>query len=307
VIDRIVGSRVRLEMSVAGAAGRVRADREQLEQVLNQLCVNAREAMPDGGTLRIEARAVVLDEANASELLGARPGPHVLIAVTDTGRGMDRETVSRIFEPFFSTKAKVAGRGLGLPMVYGIIRQTGGQVRVYSEPGVGTTFKIYLPAVIDPADEVAPVHRRGEVRGGSETILLVDDEDSVRKLASVVLRARGYTVVEARDGLEALESMKERPVDLVVSDVMMPGLKGTELAQRLKAERPGLPVMLMSGYAEEAIREEIGGVQFLGKPFASAELLEIVRRMLDEAQRVSRGREAAASRSGTGRWPRGSG
>ena len=265
--------------------GLIRSDPDQLEQILSNLLSNARDAMPAGGTVTIELANVTLDEAHARELIGAAPGPYVLLAVSDTGRGMDRRTCSRIFDPFFTTKDPSKGGGLGLSVVYAIIKQSGGHMWVYSEPGRGTTLKTYFPRVnVAGEPQTSPPEARD--LNGSETILLVDDDSGLRKLTSKLLVARGYTVLEAAGGAEALAlCAQERRLDLVLSDVIMPGIRGPELLRRIKALRPTIRVMLMSGYTADAIDQqgiEASSVVFLSKPFSGVDLAVKVRQVLSQ-------------------------
>jgi CheY-like chemotaxis protein len=251
------------------------------------LAVNARDAMPRGGRLAIETARVDLDEEYCLNHVGARPGPHVMLAVSDTGIGMDAETRSHIFEPFFTTKERGKGTGLGLATVYGIVKQAGGSVWVYSEPGRGTTFKVYLP----PAQEGAVAGRPlvvvpAEVPRGTETVLLVEDEEALRTLAREVLESLGYTVLPARHGPEALElgAGYAGTIHLLLTDVVMPHMSGRELGERLSAERPGLKVLFVSGYTDDVVMREglvEAQVAFLQKPFASKDLARKVRQALD--------------------------
>ena len=240
MLQRILGADVDLVSVPARPLGRVRVDPSSIEQVIMNLVVNARDAMPTGGKLTMETDNVALDEAYARDHLGVTPGPHVMFAVTDTGAGMDKATLSRIFEPFFTTKEAGKGTGLGLSTVFGIVQQSGGSVWVYSEPGKGTTFKVYLPRVDDAVEAVRPSAPPTSVRG-SETILLVEDDDQLRVVARGVLGRSGYHVIEARNAGEALLHSEKHPgtIHLLLSDVVMPQMSGPELAKRLASSRPG--------------------------------------------------------------------
>jgi PAS domain S-box-containing protein len=286
MLRRLIGEDIELATFPAAIPAAVRADRGQLEQVILNLVVNARDAMPQGGKVTIEVRHAVLDAAYASQHPTVRAGPYVLLSVTDTGRGMDAETLEHVFEPFFTTKERGKGTGLGLATVYGIVEQSDGHVTAYSEPEVGSTFKVYLPpaevAAIELDDPVPP----GPAPGGTETILFVEDEDAVRATAREVLESNGYTVIEARDGIEALEQSERHPgeIQLLVSDVVMPRMGGGELAQKLTAARPGLRVLFISGYPDDAlVRHGVveHGSSLLQKPFALADFVRKVREVLD--------------------------
>jgi two-component system cell cycle sensor histidine kinase/response regulator CckA len=288
MLRRVIGEDVRLATALEPGLGAVRADPGQLEQVLLNLAVNARDAMPTGGRLTIETRNVELDEDFAQVHPGVRPGPHVLLAVSDTGCGMTPEVKAHIFEPFFTTKGPGKGTGLGLATVFGIVHQSGGAVGVYTEVGVGTTFKVYLPQVGEAAG--GPVARSG-LRApprGVETVLLVEDEDGVRSLARHVLTGCGYTVLEAADGEEAVRvaGRAAGPIHLLVTDVVMPGPGGREVAERVRDWHPGVRVLYVSGYTEDAVvRHGVlqDGVNFLQKPFSPLALAHKVREVLDAA------------------------
>jgi two-component system cell cycle sensor histidine kinase/response regulator CckA len=242
--------------------------------------------MPQGGKLTIETANVELDESYARMHPSAKPGPHIQLAVSDTGTGMDEETRGRIFEPFFTTKPEGKGTGLGLPMVYGIVKQSGGNIWVYSEPGKGTAFKIYLPRVYESTQEVAEEPPAAAPREGTETVLVIEDEDMIRQIISVVLTEHGYTALLARDGEEALVLCEGAPgpIHLLLSDVVLPGMSGRDAARRLVALRPRMRVVYMSGYTENSIVDHgvlEPGIAFLQKPFAPAVLLRKVREILD--------------------------
>ncbi len=287
MLQRLIGEDVKLRTVVAGNAGKVLADSSQLEQIVMNLALNARDAMPSGGTLTIEISNIRLDEAYCRNRVGATPGPHVMLAVTDTGTGMTPDVLSRLFEPFFTTKPPGKGTGLGLATCHGIVEQSGGHIAVYSEPGRGTSFKVFLKRIVDASAEDTSVEVDPETpRGGIETILLVEDNAMVRDLAVDALREAGYHVLLAEDGLEALRlaSAHPQPIDLLVTDVVMPEMSGVALAERLTAERPGLRVIFMSGYTDETIAHhgvEKGSSVFLSKPFMTDTLLVKVREVLD--------------------------
>ncbi len=287
MLGRLIGEDIELATDLAPGALAVRADPGQVEQVLMNLAVNARDAMPRGGRLRIHTRAV---ERGGPEPLPGRegePGRYVLLEVSDTGCGMPPEVRDRLFEPFFTTKEVGKGTGLGLATVYGIVTQSGGAIDVASAPGQGTTFTIYLPkppglgAAADPGPADA-----AEPAGGRETVLLVEDEDGVRGLAGQALSGRGYTVLEARGGTEALALAERHPggIDVLVTDVVMPGLGGVALARRLAEARPGLRVLYMSGYTDSVLFRhgvEQDAINYLWKPFKPLELVRRVREVLD--------------------------
>jgi signal transduction histidine kinase len=286
MLERLIGEDVELVTDVGRAKGHVKADRGQLEQVIVNLAVNARDAMPRGGRLAIVIRDVVVDDALAREQAGLRPGRHVRIEVSDNGMGMEPETLSRLFEPFFSTKEKGKGTGLGLATVYGIVKQSDGHIAVESAPGRGTTFRIWLPEVEEETPAVAPAAGGTAAPAGSETILLVEDEDAVRGLLHEVLAESGYKVLEASSGAEALRVSRAHggPVDLLLADVVMPGMGGREVATVLTAERPGLRVLFASGYTAEAIARHgvlEPGTDLIHKPFTPDALLRRVRERLD--------------------------
>jgi two-component system, cell cycle sensor histidine kinase and response regulator CckA len=287
LLRRLLHENVQQITTLDPAACRVMADPGQLEQVLVNLAVNGRDAMPVGGVLRVRTRQVYLDEEFGSRHGTAPfvPGPYVMLAVSDTGVGMDRATRERVFEPFFTTKEQGKGTGLGLATVYGIVRQSGGHVWVYSEPGVGTTFKVYLPCV-ESVPASSPAESPASAASGTETVLLVEDEPSIRAVASRVLAGRGYTVLSAAHGDDALRVARAHPgdIDLLLTDVVMPGMSGSTLARDLMAERPGLRVLYMSGYTDADIVHHgvlDPGTMFLEKPFTPQVLARHVRDALD--------------------------
>jgi len=281
MLRRVIGANITLTVGSADDLGSVRADAGQIEQVLVNLAVNARDAMPDGGTLTIETANVDVDDAHALSLEVA-PGPYVRLSVRDTGAGMDQATRERIFEPFFTTKPAGSGTGLGLSTVYGIVKQSGGGLTVTSEPGLGCAFEIFLPRVAGhaPADRV---DRPATAGPGTETVLLVEDEPDIRALAERLLASTGYAVVAAGSGPEALRLCERHagPIDLVVADVVMPGMTGLEMAARLRESRPGVKVLYMSGFADDAVHAFEAGAHFIAKPFPMAELARRIRAVLD--------------------------
>jgi CheY-like chemotaxis protein len=285
MIRRMIGEDVELVTSLFPALGRVRADPSQIGQVILNLAVNARDAMPGGGKLTIETADVELD-GRAHPGLDA--GRYVMLAVTDTGCGMPKSIQEHIFEPFFTTKEKDKGTGLGLATVYGIVKQSGGAIAVYSEVEAGSTFKIYLPRVEAVAEPLPSHPSTAEPERGSETVLLVEDDPAVRGLTHEVLTDAGYHVLEAASGPEALELVDNyiARIDLLLTDVVMPRMNGRELARRLEELRPGLPTLYMSGYAPGAIVHQgvlEPGLAFIAKPLRPADLTRKVRQVLDAA------------------------
>ena len=280
MLRRLIGADIELVTNLAPAPGVVHADVGEIEQILMNLAVNARDAMPQGGRLSIETAAVALDDAYAIQHAAVRPGPYVMLAVTDSGIGIDEQTKHRIFEPFFTTKERGRGTGLGLSVVFGIIQQNRGHIWVDSAPGRGTTFQIYLPR-IDAA--ASPDRSRGRpmTLHGHETVLLVEDDDQVREVARLILRRHGYTVLAARNGDEAERVCEAHvpPIHLLFTDLVMPGITGRELAIRLRRLRPDLKVLCMSGYVDAVD----GGddITYLEKPFTAEALAMAVRRVLD--------------------------
>ncbi len=280
----LIGENIELVTRLSPETGHTRADAGQLEQVIMNLVVNAKDAMPDGGRLTVQSSEATVRQ-NFREHRLIQPGRYAVISVSDTGLGMDKETQSRIFEPFFTTKEKGKGTGLGLSTVYGIVKQSNGYVFAQSELGVGTTFYVYLPRVEDSAEELSPAQSPPNEAGGCETVLLVEDEESVRELVRVTLASRGYKVLEAEDGergLRIAEAFKEH-IDILITDVVMPGIGGRELAQKLLALRPGISVLYLSGYTEDAVVTPgaMGpSTAFLQKPFTLQNLAKKVREVL---------------------------
>jgi PAS domain S-box-containing protein len=286
MLGRLLGADVAVETLLAPDVGNVRADPGQLHQVILNLAVNARDAMPSGGSLIIETANVELTEAYATAHQPVIPGAFVMLAIADNGVGMDAATRGRVFEPFFTTKPKGKGTGLGLSTAYGIVKQSGGYIWVYSEPGRGTTFKVYLPRVDEEVGPAQPVTDLG-VLTGTETVLLVEDDEILRPLTRELLRRWGYTVLDAADAAEAETIARgHRGIDLLLTDVVMPGDSGPQLAERLLGERPSLRVLFMSGYTDDTvIRHGLlpEGVAYLQKPFTPEGLAVKLRRVLDHA------------------------
>jgi two-component system cell cycle sensor histidine kinase/response regulator CckA len=294
MLCRVIGEHIALETKLDPALAPVRADPGQLEQVLLNLAVNARDAMGDGGTLTIETANVELDGAYAAQHVGLEPGPYAVLAVSDTGDGMSPDTRARIFEPFFTTKPAGKGTGLGLSTVYGIVTQSGGHVAVYSEPGLGTTFRVYLPCEAAAAEpEPARLPSEAE-RTGSETILLVEDETIVREIAQEILELAGYRVLSAEDPAAAVSTAAawNGDIDMLLTDVVMPGMSGRDLAQQIAQARPGIKVLYTSGYTDAAVVHHgvVGeGIAFLQKPFTRKTLTRRVREILDSGPATETG------------------
>ena len=289
MLQRLLGEDIRLVTSLASTPGHVLADPNQLEQVIVNLAVNSRDAMPRGGTLTVATANVELDEAFTRTHPGIRAGSHVLLTVDDTGMGMDADTLAHCFEPFFTTKPKGQGTGLGLATVYGIVKQSDGEIYIASEPGQGTTVKIYLPRVEAVSVAAAPAPPSAIISRGAETIMLAEDEIGVRKLVRHVLEHAGYTVLEAASGPTALRLAADHAslIHLLLTDVVMPEMSGPELAHQLTAAQPDLKVLYMSGYTEEAMVHHgvlDPNVTLLQKPFNKEELVRKVRERLDASQ-----------------------
>jgi two-component system, cell cycle sensor histidine kinase and response regulator CckA len=301
---RMVREDIEIRTVLSPDLGQVEADPGQIEQVIMNLVVNARDAMSEGGKITIETANADLDEAYAGAHIAVNPGPYVVMSVSDTGEGMTREVQAQIFEPFFTTKEKGKGTGLGLSTLYGIVNQSGGNIWVYSEPGQGTTFKIYLPRVDKPEPEgrdlpaghsgrhrARPSNERrrsleGHAQSWPETILVVEDDDQVRKFAVRVLKGYGYTVLEASNGEAAIEvaAKHSEPIHLLLTDVIMPGMSSKDMEEHLRPLRPAMRVLYMSGYTDNTIVDHgvlAPGKAFLGKPFTSESLGRKVREVLE--------------------------
>jgi signal transduction histidine kinase/ActR/RegA family two-component response regulator len=286
MLCRLIGEDIDLLTVLEPSLGQIKADPGQIEQVILNLAVNARDAMPQGGKLTIETSNVYLDNDYVRKHAPVRPGNYVMLAMSDTGTGMDTETQARMFEPFFTTKVQGKGTGLGLATVYGIVKQSEGSIWVYSEIGKGTSFKVYLPRVDDVAPIAAAPESLADLARGRETVLLTEDEEPVRRLTRVILEMNGYQVLEAAGGDEALSIYKQHQgrIDLIIADVVMPKMSGPELAQNLETLCPDIKVLYLSGYTDDAIlrhglldRE----IAFLQKPFTAEALTRKVREVLD--------------------------
>ncbi|WP_253257994.1 PAS domain-containing sensor histidine kinase [Sphingobium sp. SA916] len=289
LLNRTLGETIEVETIQSARIWPIEIDVNQMENALLNLAVNARDAMPDGGKLTIEVANTHIDEDYAAQEAEVKPGQYVLISVSDTGEGMDEEVLSHAIEPFFTTKEVGRGTGLGLSMVYGFIKQSGGHIRVYSESGHGTTVKIYLPRFYGPLpdNDTGSVDRAAPICGGDETVLVCEDDEKVRAYTVDVLKELGYRVIEANDGAAALQALDSasQSIDLLFTDVILPGgMTGADIAQQARAERPGLRVLFATGYARNAIIHHgrlDPGVELLTKPFTYAELAAKVRDMLD--------------------------
>jgi CheY-like chemotaxis protein len=289
ILRRTIREDIDIRIQTSASLSFVRADAGQIEQIIMNLCVNAQDAMPMGGMLTLAIEEVFLDDSMMKTDPEALPGEYVLLMVSDTGTGMDEETLMHIFEPFYSTKDKAKGTGLGLSTVFGIVKQHSGFIKVSSEPGKGSIFRIYLPKIEDlsePDGKASEDSRPKEKVGGTETILVVEDNPQVRDLVHRVLNKLGYLVISAEDGQECQMLLEEYddPIDLLITDVIMPDMNGKELYETILRSRPGLPVIYISGYTDEVIGKHgvlEKGVDLIHKPFTSQALAEMVRKVLD--------------------------
>jgi two-component system cell cycle sensor histidine kinase/response regulator CckA len=286
MLKRLIGMHIEITTNLAMELDRVKAEQSQIEQVIVNLVVNARDAMPEGGKLQIETSNFEVNEKFASSFPFLQPGPYVLLTVTDTGIGMDDNTRRHIFEPFFTTKGPGRGTGLGLATVYGVVKQSGGSVVVDSEPGKGSTFKIFLPQTQESALTPVPDHSATKGSRGAATILLVEDEEALLNLAAERLTECGYTVLPARDGIHALEVARSFPgsIDLLLTDIMMPKMGGLSLARSMSELRPGIRIVFMTGHAERdaSYREALrSGAESIQKPFSHEQLIRLIRHTLD--------------------------
>ena len=287
MLGRLVGERVEMQDTLGDSIGTIKADPGQVEQIVMNLAVNARDAMPDGGTLFFETSSIFLDADYCRSHPEMTPGPYVVFSVSDTGHGMTPEVREKVFDPFFTTKKRGEGTGLGLATVYGIVKQLKGQIFAYSEPGTGTTFKIYFPEfkeVVEPLDQ----KESPAILGGSETILVVDDEPAIVVLVEDTLQSLGYEVLVAPSGEAALEVAKScgKKINMLLTDVIMPGMNGRELAEKLMANDPEIKVLFMSGYTDNIITHQgvlKPGIMFVNKPLAPDQLARKIREVLDRA------------------------
>jgi CheY-like chemotaxis protein len=285
MLRRLIGEDVKLRTVLDPSLGRVKADPGQIEQVIMNLVVNARDAMPSGGSLTIETSNVELDEVYARSHATVKPGPHVMLAVSDSGVGMTLETKTHIFEPFFTTKEQGKGTGLGLATVYGIVKQSGGSIWVYSELGQGTAFKVYLPTVSKGPAARGPAKTETDSASGSETVLVVEDEEGVRSLIHLALESAGYKVLETGDAESALATCAsyDGPIHLLLTDVVMPKMSGPVVAEKITALRPDIKVLYMSGYTDDAVVHHGALSQdmpFIQKPFSPVALRKKIREVL---------------------------
>jgi two-component system cell cycle sensor histidine kinase/response regulator CckA len=287
MLHRLIGEDLHLTMTLASGELCIRADPGQIEQALLNLCVNARDAMPTGGRLAIQTARVTINEAAARAMTDVAPGEYAALSVSDTGQGMDEKTKARIFEPFFTTKGPGKGTGLGLAVVFGVVRQSSGHIHVESSAGAGATFTLYFPLVEEAVTRPAPASKATMPRG-TETVLVVEDDAAVRAMTRNILQRCGYTVLDAGDGREAMQLLEghDGHIDLLVSDVVMPNLGGRQLAETVIKSRPGIKVLFLSGHTDDAVvRHGIQGAEFafLQKPFTPSALAMKVRETLDHS------------------------
>jgi PAS domain S-box-containing protein len=292
LLEKVFGSNIEIKAILAPDLTVVRADPTQVEQVLMNLCINARDAMPNGGVMAIETNNKTLDDKYCTFHPFARPGHYAVLCVSDTGIGMDAVTLDRIFEPFYTTKEQGKGTGLGLATVYGIVRQHGGFVHVYSEPGIGSTFRVYLPASAQSAEALNRAEDSRPIRGGTETVLVAEDHEGLREIAREILTSLGYQVVLAADGEQAVREFQASPgrIDLLLLDVVLPKLSGPEAYARICGEKPGVPVIFATGYgADIALRDKVHqqGLPVLQKPYTARDLARKVREALDRRSRLA--------------------
>jgi CheY-like chemotaxis protein len=291
LLEKVLGSNIEIRANLAPDLSVVRADPTQLEQVVMNLCINARDAMPEGGSLIIDTQNINFDEKFCSMQPLAHPGDYTILSVTDSGTGMDQATMDRIFEPFFTTKEVGKGTGLGLATIYGIVRQHNGFVQVYSEVGLGSTFRVYLPAADVKAEASRPTETAQPVRGGTETLLLAEDHEGLRQLAIETLSGLGYEVLVTTDGEQALaefERHRDR-ISLVILDVVMPKLSGPEVYERITQQAPEFPVVFATGYSADIAllqRAQAKGLPILQKPYAPRDLARKVRESLDRPRLI---------------------
>lgn len=302
MLHRMVGEDMEIVASLDPELGRIKADPTQLEQIVINLATNARDAMPQGGTMTIKTRNTDLDEKYAADHAGSRPGRFVMLEIADTGCGMDERTKQHIFEPFFTTKEVGKGTGLGMAMVYGIVKQSDGYIDVESEPGRGTTFRIYLPRIEEGAERDGTHEESASLPCGTETVLLVEDDMMVLAFTRTLLKRGGYRVLEASGGEAALEVSKRRPtdIDLLVTDVVMPEMSGRIVAERLARSRPAMRVLFLSGYTDDAVLRHgvsVDEVDFLPKPFTPSALAYKVRQVLDRERSDGRGGGSVTART----------
>ncbi len=286
MLVRIIGEDVDIKTSPQKQLGQIKADPGQVEQIIVNLSVNARDAMSDGGKLTIETADVTLDEDYCKKHIHVVPGNYVMLAISHNGEGMNKETQKNIFDPFFTTKKEGQGTGLGLATVYGIVKQHNGHIEVYSEIGEGTTFKVYFPQVHEKAEAIVRKSPLADLPRGGETVFIVEDESMVRNIAIKILTRLGYKVMNAENGPNALAIIEKQqtPIDLLLTDVVMPNMNGRELAEKIKGFYPNIKILFSSGYTEDVIAHHgvlDEGIDFIGKPYTPQSLAMKVRKVLD--------------------------